>query len=97
MKKLFIATLALGAFILSAGPGRADLLIKSVAHNSPLIFTIDCDNFHENVNREGRSQFQLGSNMVQNCTIAWSGSSARLPVSDGEVYHFQDNEFTRVQ
>ena len=99
MKKLIIMTVALAALLLSAGPGRAELLIQSKDRgaSTDMVFTIVCKNYREDVVRESGAQFRLPSDKAKNCVITWPGSNTRLSVSDGEVYHFRNNSFTRIK
>ena len=99
MKKLIIMTVSLAAVLLSSGPGQAELLIESKDRGATpdMVFTIVCKNYRNDVVREAGAQFRLPSDKVKNCVITWPGSNTRLSVSDGEVYHFKNNSFTRVK
>lgn len=99
MKKLAIMTVSLATLLLSSGPVRAELLIESKDRgaSTDMVFTIVCKNYRSKVVREAGAQFRLPSDKAKGCVITWPGSNTRLSVSDGEVYHFKDNSFTRIK
>ena len=88
--------------LLAPGPhchGQAELLVQSKDRDAgtDMVFTIVCKNYRKSVVRESGAQFRLSSDKAKNCAITWPGSDTRLSVSDGEVYHFKNNSFTRIK